>query len=43
MEFHPYSFVENLPYMGTGMLGIFVSMGIIILVSILLNKLSKGK
>ncbi len=32
---------ETLPYMGTGMLGIFVVIGIIILVVAILNKVSK--
>ncbi len=35
-------FVENLPYMGKGMLGILIVMGVIILVTVLLNKLFKG-
>ncbi len=32
------NFVENLPYMGKGMLGILIVMGAIILVTMLLNK-----
>mgnify|MGYP003506683263 CR=1 FL=1 len=32
---------ETLPYMGLGMLGIFVVIGIIILVVTLLNKVTK--
>ena len=36
-------FVENLEYLGKGMLGIMVVMGIIILTTILLNKLSSKK
>ena len=31
MEFHPESFIESLKYMGAGMLGIFIVMGVIIL------------
>ena len=31
MNFNPMAFVENLKYMGLGMLGIFVVMGVIIL------------
>ena len=34
----PMNFVENLKYMGTGMLGIFIVMGVIIAVIMLLNK-----
>ncbi len=34
-------FVENLKYMGAGMLGIFVVIGVIIIVITLLQKLSK--
>ena len=30
MEFNPINFVENLKYMGLGMLGILVVMGVII-------------
>ena len=32
------NFVENLPYMGKGMVGILIVMGAIILVTVLLNK-----
>ena len=35
-------FVENLPYMGKGMIGILIVMGAIILVTILLNKVFSG-
>ena len=31
MNFNPMAFVENLKYMGLGMLGIFLVMGVIIL------------
>ena len=31
-------FVENLPYMGKGMVGILIVMGAIILVTVVLNK-----
>ncbi len=37
------NFVENLPYMGKGMLGILIVMGAIILVTVLLNKIFSGK
>ena len=36
------NFVENLPYMGKGMLGILIVMGAIILVTVLLNKIFSG-
>ena len=41
MNINPMAFVDNLYYMGMGMLGIFVSIGIIVLVTILLNKFTK--
>ena len=37
------NFVENLPYMGKGMIGILIVMGAIILVTILLNKVFSNK
>ena len=47
-EFKPEAFVESLQYMGKGMLGIIIVIGIIILTTILINyftsdKVSKGK
>ena len=39
----PMNFVENLSYMGVGMLGIFIVMGAIILSTVLLNKIFSGK
>ena len=36
------NFIENLPYMGKGMLGILIVMGVIILTTILLNKVFKS-
>ena len=36
-------FIENLPYMGKGMIGILIVMGAIILVTILLNKIFSNK
>ncbi len=41
MQFHPEKFVELLSYMGTGMLGIFLVMAVIILITVLLNRLTK--
>ena len=37
------NFVKNLPYMGKGMLGILIVMGVIILVTTLLNKVFSKK
>lgn len=39
----PMHFIENLRYMGLGMLGIFIVIGAIMLLTILLNKLTSGK
>ena len=41
MTINLMAFVENLKWMGLGMLGIFVSIGIIVAVTVLLNKISK--
>ena len=41
ITFRPEAFVDGLYYMGVGMLGIFVAIGAIVLVTLLLNKLSK--
>ena len=41
MEINPMNFVDNLYYMGVGMLGIFVVIGVIVLITMLLNKLTK--
>ena len=35
------NFFSNLYYMGVGMLGIFLVIGVIILITMLLNKLTK--
>lgn len=44
MTFTPMNFVENLYYMGVGMLGIMIVIGVIILATVLLNKIcSKRK
>ncbi len=43
MNFEPINFIKNLAYMGNGMLGIFVVIGIIMLVTVLLNKFAKDK
>ena len=41
--FEPMNFVENLRYMGLGMLGIFIVIGVIMLLTMLLNKLTEQK
>lgn len=43
MEFNPVAFVENLKYMGVGMLGIFIVIGVIILSVVVLNKATAPK
>ena len=42
MQFNPMNFVSNLKYMGLGMLGIFVVIGVIILLTVILNKATKS-
>ena len=39
--FEPVHFVENLRYMGLGMLGIFLVIGAITLLTLLLNRLTE--
>lgn len=41
MNFNPQAFIDSLYYMGTGMLGIFLSIGVIVVVTLLLNKFTK--
>ena len=43
MQFNPSAFVENLGYMGAGMLGIFIVIGIIVLSVAVLNKVTAPK
>ena len=43
MNINPMNFIGNLRYMGIGMLGIFVVIGVIILLTILLNKITENK
>ncbi len=43
MTFNPFAFVENLYYMGVGMFGIAAVIGVIIGVTILLNKITAPK
>lgn len=40
MEFHPEAFLQTLPYLGKGMLAIFLVIGVLILAVYLLNKLT---
>ncbi len=41
--FEPYGFVDKLKYMGIGMLGVFMIVGIIILATYAITKLGSGK
>lgn len=43
MEFNPMNFVDNLYYMAAGMASIFIVIGVIVVVTVALNKLFKGK
>ena len=43
LPFNPHGFIEMLKYMGIGMLAIFVLIGIIVLVTMLINKIFSGK
>lgn len=43
MEFKPYEFINNLEYMGVGMLSIFGVIAVIILVTVILNKATSKK
>ena len=39
IDFNPMAFVDNLYYMGMGMLGIIIVMGVLIGITTLLNKI----
>ncbi len=41
--FEPSNFIENLSYMGSGMLGIFVVIGIIVGITYILNTISNKR
>lgn len=43
MTVNPMNFVKNLYYMGSGMLSILIVIGVIILVTMLLNKVTEPK
>ena len=42
-DFNPMAFINNLPYMISGMVAIFIVIGVIILVTVLLNKIFTKK
>ena len=42
-KFEPSNFVDNLYYMGVGMIGIFLVIGIIVLCTVGLNRMFSGK
>lgn len=41
-NFEPMNFVNNLGYMGKGMIGIFVVIGVIVILTVLLNKVANS-
>ena len=43
MNINPMNFITNLSYMGVGMLGIFIVIGVIILLTALLNNITSKK
>ncbi|MBE7035159.1 MAG: oxaloacetate decarboxylase [Ruminococcaceae bacterium] len=43
MNITPFNFILNLRYMGIGMLSIFIVIGIVMLVTVILNKITKGE
>ena len=43
MTFHPMAFIDNLYYMGVGMASILIVMGVLILITMCLNKLFSKK
>lgn len=43
MNINPMNFVYNLYYMGVGMLGIFIVIGAIVLLTMFLNKVTSKK
>ena len=42
-EVDPMNFINNLSYMVSGMIGIFVVIGVIIIATLILNKVTKKK
>lgn len=43
MNIIPMNFIYNLKYMGVGMLGILIVIGVIIILTMLLNKFTSSK
>lgn len=43
IDFHPENFLSSLSYMGTGMIGIFIVIGLIVLATVVLNKMFSDK
>ena len=43
IQFEPMAFVDNLKYMGLGMLGIFIVIGVIAATTVLLNSIFSNK
>ncbi len=43
MDFHPEGFVKQLGKMGVGMLGIFIIIGIIIIATVIINKVFSSR
>lgn len=39
MDFNPMNFISNIRYLAVGMISIFIVIGVIILVTVLLNKI----
>lgn len=40
MNFNPQGFVDSLGYMGSGMLGVFFVIGVIVMITVFLNKIA---
>lgn len=43
MNFSPINFIKNLSYMGEGMLGIFIVIGVIVVLTMILNKITSKR
>lgn len=43
MEFNPLNFIDSLYYLVTGMISIFIVMGVIILVTMAINRIFRKK
>ena len=42
-DFNPMAFIDNLKYMLSGMIAIFIVIGIIVLITVILNKIFSKK